>query len=190
MLRRARRFWAIPVIWFAACLGGCSHDAPVYEPPPQFTMPSGADPEPEVRLLTLNDLDAKYAVLDGVDGAGSGEERKWTADRALFRFRVRSLAGSDLYMKYSVHDATFAQTGPVRITISVNGRAFDSFVKTAPGNYEYRHRANLIRARPYEPLLVSLAITPPYLAKEDQARLGILLTTIGFVPQEPEPKRR
>jgi hypothetical protein len=171
------------VILFAAALSACSPRVPAYAPPAQFVMPEGSDPRPEVRLIAMNSLDAKFAVLEGVDGAGYGEERKWTADKARFQFRVASLSGSDLYLRFAVHDVTFRQTGPVRIGIDVNGNPFDSFVRTAPGEGEYRHPADGIVARPFDPLIVTIRIDPPYVAKNDNAKLGILLNEIGFVPR-------
>jgi hypothetical protein len=146
-------------------------------------MPQGSDPQPEVRLLTMNSLDAKLGVLEGVDSAGSGEELKWTADRARFQFRLASLRDSDLYLRFSVPDVTFRQTGPVRISIDVNGKMFDSFVRAAPGDGEYRRPADDIASQPFDPLIVAIRIDPPYVAKDDNAKLGILLNEIGFVPR-------
>jgi len=174
----------------AACiLTSCDRDVAGVHPTEQFVMPQGADPQPEVRLLTMGSLDAKLNVLAGVDGAGAGEERKWTTDKIRFRFQLSSFAGRDFYMQYSVHDVTFRQTGPVRITIALNGATFDSFVKTAPDDYEYKHAADQIALPPNQPFEVTLTIDPPYIAPDDGARLGILLTTIGFVDRASEPAR-
>jgi hypothetical protein len=146
-------------------------------------MPQGTDPQPEVRLLKMNGLDAKFAVLAGVDGAGTGTGRKWTDDTARFQFRVSDLSASDLYLRYAVPEVTFRQTGPVRVSIDVNGKPFDSFLRTAPGDGEFRHPADGILAKPFEPFIVSIRINPPYVAKDDNAKLGILLDEIGFVPR-------
>jgi len=131
----------------------------------------------------MNGLDAKFGVLSGVDGAGTGAERKWTGDTARFRFCVRDLSASDLYLRYAAPEVTFRQTGPVRVSIDVNGKPFDSFLRTAPGDGEYRHPAAGIPAKPFEPFVVSIRIDPPYVAQDDNAKLGILLDEIGFVPR-------
>jgi len=149
--------------------------------------PVAPEPQPEVRLIKMNSLDARFAVLAGVDGAGSGEERKWTDDQPRFQFRVSTLAACDLYLRYSVPEVTFRQTGPVRVTIQVNGKIFDSFVRSAPGDGEYRHPADGIIAEPFEPLIVALRIDPPYVAKDDNAKLGFQLEQIGFVPRAGQP---
>ncbi len=174
VMRRTRRHLKICVISVAAGLSACSSRVPVYAPPAQFVMPEGSDPRPEVRLIRMNSLDAKLAILEGVADAGIGEERKWTAGQARFQFRVASLAGSDLYFRYAVAEVTFTQTGPVRISIDVNGKPFDSFVRTTPGEGEYRHPADGIVARPFDPLIVTLRIDPPFIAKGDNAKLGLL----------------
>ena len=133
-------------------------------------------------MLKMSDLDALLNVTQGVQAAGR-DERPWTNERATFQFRVRSLENSDLLMQYALVSQTMQQTGPVRITITANGEPFDSFVKTEPGDYEYRHAADRIPIRPYQPLAVMVTIDPPYIAPDDKAKLGILLTRIGFVPR-------
>jgi hypothetical protein len=177
------------VIVSAAALSACGRGVSSVHPPDQFAMPGGLDPQPEVRLITMNGIDAKLAVLAGVDGAGTGEERKWTADKARFRFRVGSFGHRDFYMRYSVHPVTFQQTGPVRLSIAVNGVAFDSFRKDAPGDFEYRRAADDIGIPPYQPFEISIAVDPPYVAPDDGAKMGILLTSIGFLDRTTEPSR-
>lgn len=152
-------------------------------------MPGGADPEPEVRIVRMNSLDALWAVLDGVAGAGTGEERKWTTESARFQFRLSTLADKDLYLRFEVPGVTFRQTGPVRIAIHVNGAPFDSLLCAAPGEVQFRRSASGIRARPFDPLIVALEIDPPYIAARDHAKLGILLDEIGFVPSTPSGGR-
>src|ERR1700754_199911 len=105
-------------------LCGCSDSVPAYAPPSQFAMPTGEEPPREVRLLVMNDLDAMFSVLEGVPGSGSGAEYQWTADRARFEFRVPSLERNDLVVSYRLHSDTLAQTGPVRITLEVDGKPF------------------------------------------------------------------
>jgi hypothetical protein len=182
-MRRTPGRFELCVISVAAGLSACSSSVPAFAPPAQFVMPPGRDPQPEVRLLKMNGLDANFAVLEGVPGAGSGEEQKWTSDRARFQFRVASLDGDDLYLRFAVPEVTFRRTGPVRVSIDVNGRMFDSFVRTTPGQGEYRHPAEAIETRPFDPLILSIRIDPPYIAEEDNAKLGILLNEIGFVPR-------
>jgi hypothetical protein len=169
---------------FLIVLCGCSDSVPAYAPPAQFVMPQGPDPRREVRLLAMNDLDAMFSVLEGVPGSGAGAEYKWTADRARFEFRVPSLDHNDLIMRYRLHSDTLKQTGPVRIAIEVDGQPFDSFVRGAAGAFEYLHAADNIPVRVGQPLIVTLTVQPPYIAKADKARLGILLNVIGFVPRQ------
>ena len=161
-------------------LPGCSRQVPAYPPPAQYVAAAGAGAASEVRLLRMNDPDAVYSILDGVLGPGSGDESKWTTDHARFEFRVHSLANTDLYMRYSVHSGTLKDTGPLTITISVNGRPFDSFVKSKPGDYEYRHPAGGITG---DVIQIDVTVNPPYIAPADKQKLGILLSTIGFVPR-------
>jgi hypothetical protein len=161
---------------------GCSVNGPVYAPPAQFVMPTGEDPRPEVRMLKMSEVDALLNVIQGVPAAGR-DERPWTEERATFQFRVRSLENTDFRMQFALEPVTMKQTGLVRITITADGSVFDSFVKTSPGDYEYRRAADRIPVRPYQPLIVTISIDPPYIAPESNTKFGILLTSIGFVPR-------
>ena len=145
-------------------------------------MPEGLDPRPEVRMFKLGDADALLNVIQGVPAAGR-DERPWTEERATFQFRVRSLENCDFRMQFTLEPVTMKQTGPVRITITAGGSVFDSFVKTSPGDYEYRRAADRIPVRPYQPLIVTVNIDPPYIIPHNNAKLGVALTSIGFVPR-------
>lgn len=182
-----QKCFPICVIVAISGLSACSSRIPVYAPPAQFVMPAGSDPQPEVRFIKMNDLDAKLAVLEGTDNSGTGDVRRWTTEQARFQFRVASLKESDLYLRFVIPDVTFRQTGPVRISIDVNGKPFDAFIRTAPGEAEYRHAADGIAMRPFDPLVVSIRIDPPYIAEADHAKLGFLLNEIGFVPRGGRP---
>src|SRR5258708_7863672 len=118
-------------------LCGCSDSVPAYAPPAQFAMPTGGEPPPGGRVPLLNDVDAMFSVLEGVPGSGAGTEYQWTADRARFEFRVPNLDRNDLVVRYRLHSDTLAQTGPVRITLEVDGKPFDSFVGSAAGTFKY-----------------------------------------------------
>ncbi len=145
-------------------------------------MPSGAEPSADVRMLRMNDPRAAYSVVGGVLGVGDPEgDYKWTTDCAQFEFSGGDLSHSNLYMHYIANGDTLRETGPLKISIEVDGKPFDSFVQSQDGEHEYRHPAAGIVSPPGKTLLVTVRFSPPFVAKGDGQKLGILLQSIGFV---------
>jgi len=145
-------------------------------------MPSGPDPVTEVRLLTMNHPDAPFSIVDGVLDAGHGWGFKWTLDRAHFQFIAGDLTHTDLFLHYALDPRTFHARGPIRITIAINGKTFDTFIESDVGEHVHRRPADSIKSKDVETLNLSLAVDPAWISPEG-TKLGVFLGAIGFVPR-------
>jgi len=145
-------------------------------------MPTGAEPASGVRVLHMSDPQAAYSVVSGVLDVGNpeGDGYKWTTDSAQFEFMAGDLSHSSLYMHYIANGDTMRETGPLKISIDVDGKPFDSFVQADAGEHDYRHAAGAIATQPGKTLVVTVRIEPPFVAKGDGQKLGVLLQSIGF----------
>ena len=166
----------------ALLLCGCSRWPAYYAPPAQFTMPATPDTPVEVRLITMNHPDAPFSIVEGVLDAGHGWGFKWTLNHARFQLIAGDLANTDFVIRYAMDPRTLRDRGPVKITIIIDGKPFDSFVEGVVGEHEHRHPADELTSQSVRTLDVSLTVDPPWVA-EDGARLGIFLGAIGFVPR-------
>ena len=134
-----------------------------------------------MRMLRMSDPQAAYSVISGVLDVGNPNgDYKWTTDCAQIEFMVGDVSHSHLYMHYIANGDTLRETGPLNISIDINGKPFDSFVQSKDGEHEYRHAAGAISGQPGKTLLVTVRISPPFVAKGDGQKLGILLQSIGF----------
>jgi hypothetical protein len=145
-------------------------------------MPATPDTPVEVRLITMNHPDAPFSIVEGVLDAGHGWGFKWTLNHARFQLIARDLTNTDFFIRYAMDPRTLRDRGPVKITIIIDGKPFDSFVEGVVGEHEHRHPADELTSQSVRTLDVSLTVDPPWVA-EDGARLGIFLGAIGFVPR-------
>lgn len=145
-------------------------------------MPALTDPVTEVRLITTNDPDAPFSIVDGVLDAGYGWGFKWTLQSAHFRFQVGDVANTDFYVRYALDPRTLHDRGPIRVTVTINGKEFDSFTDGVEGEHVHRRAADSLKGTNIEPLDVLLTVAPPW-DSPDGKKLGIFLGAIGFVPR-------
>lgn len=104
----------------------------------------------------------------------------WTGAHPAFQFTPSSAENLDFYLEFGISQTTFNDTGPVTLTIRINGEVIDSPRFTKAEEYEYSHPVTpaLLRAR--SPVLAEVDIDPAWIAP-DKEKLGILLYTAGFV---------
>jgi hypothetical protein len=98
----------------------------------------------------------------------------------VLQFYVPRAPRLRLLVDLTFPDQTFAQTGPVELTIRLNGREFDRVRYAKPGSQEYT------KDTPWEWLhpdaVNTVALEPDKTAAgPDGERLGFVLTRAGFV---------
>jgi len=171
--------WAFLCACLLLC--GCYPGTTTYSPPQQFVMPNASDAPADAPLITMHDVTAPYSILEGVLDAGQGWGLKWTRKRSRFRFEVADLTGADLVIRYAMDPATLHDRGPVQVAIDINGKHFQTFTESAPGEHEQRWPADALSSNVIRTLELTLTVDPPWTAP-DGNQLGIFLDAIGFVP--------
>jgi hypothetical protein len=119
------------------------------------------------------------SIIRGVLEAG-GLGLRWTDQHPAFSFMPDHTKDLDLYMNFGVHERTFADTGPVTLSIIINGELIDRPRFDSAGMREYSH---LVPSRVLQlkyPVEVQIDVDPPWIAAGDQQKLGIVLVAIGF----------
>ena len=159
----------------------CSRLPTVYAPPAQFTPYSGPAAVAEVRKIVIKDPDAAFNVLDGVYEVGREAEFSWTSEHIRVQLVAGDVSNDDFFMHYATVEKTLRKTGPVRITITIDGKEFDSFVQGEDDVHLYKHPADSISNNLVRTMNVDVTIDPPWISP-DGTKLGFLLESIGFVP--------
>ena len=167
-------------------LGLCAcHSAPdAYPPPAQYVMPSG--PEPAAAelafarpLLAMSDPDIRSHLLADVIAGPEGDEWRWTNAHPKFQVRLAAAEGLDFLMRFRVPRETLVASGPVTITIGLDGHVLDRPRFSSPDEHLYRRPVPPGVLAAGKPLVVALDVDPIW-TSPDGTKLGILIHSLGF----------
>jgi len=168
----------IPIV-FALAAAGCGSRLQWYPPPEQRPSLSLPSPQPFGYFVTMSDPNAKSYIVGGFRDQSEGTWR-WAHARPVLQFYLPRVPRLRLLMDLTFPDQTFAETGPVELTIRLNGKIFDRVRYDKPGSQEYT------KETPWEWLngdaVNTGAIEPDKTAAgPDGERLGFVLSRAGFV---------
>ena len=168
----------VPIV-LALLTAGCGSRLAWYPPPeqrPSLSLPSSL---PLGYFVTMSDPNAGAYIVGGFRDKSEGAWR-WAHDHPVLQFYVPRAPRLRFLMDLTFPDQTFAQTGPVELTIRLNGQEFDRVRFAQPGSQEYT------KETPWEWLhpdaVNTVALEPDKTAVgPDGERLGFVLTRAGFV---------
>ena len=123
----------------------------------------------------MSDPAADQFIVQGFRAKSEGSWR-WALDHPVLRFTLPETGALQFTMDFTLPEATFRQTGPVSLAISVNGAPLDRPRYDRPGDYHYQHPVPENRLRPNGENLV--AIVPDRCATPE--KLGFVLGRAGF----------
>ena len=144
-------------------------------PPLQYQPLSGPDPP----MLELGSSNPDVRILGDVMEAPGARGALWTHAHPRLSFQLNRTHDLDFHMRFGVHTKTFADTGPVTLTIRLNGEVIDRPRIETPGVRDYTHPAPERVLQLHNPVEVAIDVAPGWVA-EDKEVLGILLFMIGF----------
>jgi hypothetical protein len=166
-------------ILLALAGAGCGSRLEWYRPPAQRASLSLPSSLPFGYFVAMSDPNAGAYIVGGFRDQSEGVWR-WTHEHPVLQFYVPRVPRLRFLMDLTFPEQTFAQTGPVEVTIRVNGREFDRVRYTKAGSDEYA------RETPWEWLhadgVNTVALEPDKTAVGPGGeRLGFVLTRAGFV---------
>jgi len=130
-------------------------------------------------FVYMSQADADAYIVGGMREKSEGPWR-WAHDRPVLRFYLPEAGRLRFQMDLSLPENTFHETGPVTLTLALNGTVFDRvrYDKPGPQRYDHAAPAELLRANAVN----LVAITPDKTAERAQGgeRLGFVLTSAGF----------
>jgi hypothetical protein len=168
-------FAMLPAVFFA----GCSRLPETYPPPRQ--RPSLIVP-PSTGLgyfLSMDDPQAGLYLVKDFQDHGPGTWR-WAYSHPVMRFMVPDVPHLKFTMDFSLPERTFRDTGPVVLTLSLNGTIFDRHRYEQPGELHYTHDVPEALLRRGAINLVGIDPDPVWVSPADGGRLGFILSRAGF----------
>lgn len=169
----------IAVAILALLLCSCER-LPESYPPPEQRRPWALTPDPAAMMVEMNDPDVSLHIVKDIYEAGSVPWR-WSGKRPTVKVLVYATDNVKLSADFALWDEGFKHTGPLELSYFVNDRLLDKVKYTSPG---YKHFE-----RPVPPdwlsaaaeSTVSIDVDKVYVAPQDGAKFGIILTRIGFL---------
>lgn len=162
-----------------ALLSACNRLPETFPPPTQrvalFVPKAGA----LGHFVSMSDANADAYLVQGVADHGPGTWR-WTFDHPVLRFALPDIARVNFTLDFAIPERTMRETGPVTLTIRINGTVLDRPVWDQPGELHYAHAVPSGMLRPNAVNLVSIDPSPVWVSKADGGRLGFILSRAGF----------
>lgn len=174
---------------FRACLvlpllflSGCANIPDFYAPPVQRKPMSGAEPRPVGRFVNLAENNAEAYIVRDVNRGAEGDLWRWTRKRPELRFFLDTIEHLKFKADFSIADATFKDTGPVAVSIFINGNLLDKVPCGQPGerHFEKPVPESFLRAKAMN--FAALEIDKLWTSPTDGAQLGFILIRAGFAP--------
>jgi hypothetical protein len=165
---------AAALLLFASCAS-----RPWYALPEQRASMGEAELGALGHFVYMSQADADAYIVGGMREKSEGPWR-WAQERPVLRFYLPEVGRLRFEMDLSFPEHEFKQTGPVTLTLTLNGTVFDRVRYDKAGQERYSHAvpAELARAN----AINMVAITPDKTAgrAEGGERLGFVLTSAGF----------
>jgi hypothetical protein len=173
--RLSVRFLLLPSA--ALFLAGC-HSVPDGFPVPEQRKGAAAA-RPFGHFANMNDpRAANYFVAD--IGQLQGGLWRWTGKKPTLRYFLEETDGLSFVMDYTITGHTFRHTGPVTLTIALNGSVFDRLrcEKEGEAHYEKAVGAGWLNHNGVNE--VSIEIDKMWVSPIDGAAFGFVLIRAGF----------
>ena len=161
-------------------LSGCANIPDSYAPPVQRRPLSGADPSPIGHFVTMSDPDADAYIVRDVSQSAEAGAWRWTRKRPELRFFLDTIEQLNFKADLSIAETTLRETGPVTISVSINGNLLDTIHYADSGE---KHIDKPVPAKFLRPKSVNFAvleIDKVWVSKTDGAVLGFILIRAGF----------
>ena len=127
--------------------------------------------------VNMSDPDADVYLGQGFRQKSEGPWR-WAHEHPVLRFYLPPLGRAKFTMAFALPEQTFRLTGPVTLTISVNGRVLDRARYDKPGGQQYTHE---VPAEFLKQGINLVAIEPDRVAEPNPGeKLSFVLIRAGF----------
>jgi|HigsolmetaAR201D_1030396.scaffolds.fasta_scaffold42846_2 hypothetical protein len=160
---------------------GCTALPESYAPPIQRRPITALDPNSLSEFVYMNQTNAEAHLLLDVSKHLEGNSWRWTQKKPTFRFQLQSVNGRKFRLDFRLHETILEQTGPLTITVSVDGNVLGRETYRNAGEYRFEKPVppewlSLDRA-----VIVAVELDKVWVSPTDGATLGLILTGAGFI---------
>lgn len=160
-------------------LYACGPPSISYHPPPQKKIEQIKEEFALTSFVRMNDANAKLHIVADVSDTDEGSWR-WAYSRPELRFFLNSVENQVFVMSFALPEATFRETGPVTLSLFVNGTLAGRERYPAPGHQYLEKAVPAAILLPNAANSVVVKPEPVWVSAQDGARLGFVLSSAGF----------
>lgn len=169
------------VLLLPLLLAGCLKYPEPYRPPVQRKPLEINGDHALTHFFFMNAPDAEDHFLSGIlpelhDGAW-----RWVMKKATFQFGLFTTNALRLKADLAVPDFILKQTGPVKISVSVEGHPLDTSEFSTAGSQVFEKPVPAEWLTTTRPVQVSLEADKLWTSPADGSQRGFIVTSIGFV---------
>ena len=143
--------------------------------PPQKRPPETSDPN--YFLVKFSDRNSGDHIVRDIQ---HGVQPCWTFDHPEMQFPVKPRPNLRFNMHFWIHERTFHDTGPVTLTVKVNGHLLGTVRCEREGSYVFDRPVPVEWVHLGEPVDVLAEAAPLWTSPDDGAHLGYLIQDAGF----------
>ena len=174
------RSYPVLTVVAALILSGCPNIPDSYAPPMQRKPLTGPEPAAFGHFVNMSDANVDAYIVQEVSSTTEGAGYRWVYKRPELRFMLSRTANVSFTMDFTVPEVTMRQTGAVTISFFVNGQLLDKVRLDKPGENHFEKPVPASWLRTDGPTLVAAEVDKVYIAPQDGAKLGFVLTRAGF----------
>ena len=165
----------------ALLLVGCVNIPDSYAPPIQRNPQYSPESHSVSHFVSMGGLNPEDFIVRDILPGDPGSTWRWTGKRPELRFQLSFTNDLRFLMDFVVPEITFAQRGPVTVSVFVNGKLLDKVRCDKPGEVNFNKPVPADWLRADAPTLVAAEIDKVWVAPADGAKLGFILSRAGFV---------
>lgn len=135
-------------------------------------------------VMNIGQPGAARYIVKGVIVTGPKADGYWTRANAELQFRLSTVQHHIFRERFYLPPQTLQQTGPLAIDFYVNGYLLDQAHFGKSGELTYQHDVPMEWLKAGSLTTVQMQVHNPYIAPRDGARLGVLLRSAFFAPEE------
>jgi hypothetical protein len=153
--------------------------------PPQY-QPMGAEPEPLPTFFEMGDPRVNQLIVRDVSRTAEGPGWRWTREKPALRLPLNSANATppDFAMDFTIVDTVFRGTGPVTLSISINGHLLGTVPCDHPGDFHFEKAVPAEWLAGANSATVEAALSKLWTVPSDGSKLGYILTREGFLPHK------
>lgn len=160
-------------------LAACTSRQALEPIPAQPPAVEAADPPFRPCFVWMSEPRANSLIVSDIQTNPSW--KRWTAAKPSVRCTLPAEGNWQAAFDFEVSDATLQHTGPITLTWQANGRPLGQM--RCDHQAAYRFRAPLPEDMAGASVILEAVIDHPWVSPADGAKLGVLLTAVGFLTE-------